>query len=72
MAGALGSIFKLDIAAPPADGLANQACVEFLAELTGVPRSRINLVKGKASRSKVFEFEGVHVDELRRRLNLAK
>jgi uncharacterized protein YggU (UPF0235/DUF167 family) len=46
--------------------------VELLAEVTGVPRSNIHLVKGKASRLKIFEFEGVHIDDLRRRLNQVK
>ena len=36
--GRFGEAWKLDLAAPPVDGKANDECVRFLAELAGVPR----------------------------------
>jgi uncharacterized protein (TIGR00251 family) len=71
VAGMLGDAYKLDISAPASDGRANDACIELLSQVTGVPRRNVRLLKGQTSRSKVFEFEGLDSDELRRRLNQA-
>ena len=38
VAGRFGDAWKLDLAAPPVDGKANQECMRFLAELAGVPQ----------------------------------
>ena len=68
LAGRFGDAYKLDLAAPPVDGKANDECVRFLAELAGVPRSRVRIVTGLTSRMKVVEIEGVPQDDLERRL----
>lgn len=47
-----GDALKMRIAAPPVDGRANDALIRVLAELTGLPRSSIQLVSGAASRQK--------------------
>jgi uncharacterized protein (TIGR00251 family) len=59
IAGRLGDAWKLDLAAPPVDGKANEECVRFFASLAGVPRSRVRIVLGAASRTKVIEIEGL-------------
>jgi hypothetical protein len=64
----LGAAWKLRLAAPPAEGKANQECVRFLAELAGVPRSRVRVVSGGAARTKIVEVEGVAQEELEARL----
>jgi hypothetical protein len=64
----LGDAWKLDLAAPPVEGKANQECVRFFAELARVPRARVRIVTGAASRLKVVEIEGVGQDEIERRL----
>jgi uncharacterized protein (TIGR00251 family) len=68
LAGRLGEAWKLDLAAPPVDGKANDECVRFLAELAGVPRARVRIVAGATGRMKVVEIEGVEQEELERRL----
>ena len=68
VAGVLGGEYKLDLAAPPVDGKANQACIRFLAELAGVPASRVRIVLGLTSRTKVVEIEGVSQAEVEGRL----
>ena len=45
--GRLGEAWKLDLAAPPVDGKANDECVRFFAELAGVPRARVRIVTGR-------------------------
>ncbi|MGA2270190.1 MAG: DUF167 domain-containing protein [Bryobacteraceae bacterium] len=61
--GRLGEAWKLDLAAPPVEGKANEECVRFLAELAGVPRARVRIVTGLTSRTKVVEIEGVTQEE---------
>jgi uncharacterized protein len=67
--GRFGEAYKLDLAAPPVDGKANEECRRFFAELAGVPRARVRIVTGLTSRLKVVEVEGVSQEELERRLN---
>jgi uncharacterized protein YggU (UPF0235/DUF167 family) len=50
------------------EGRANEDCVRFLAELAGVPRSRVRILMGLTSRTKVVEIEGVSQESLEARL----
>lgn len=67
--GRLGDVWKLDLAAPPVDGKANDECVRFFAGLAGVPRARVRVVTGLTSRTKVVEIEGVAQEDLESRLS---
>jgi hypothetical protein len=71
LAGMFGTIYKLDVSAPAIDGQANEACVKFLSELTGVPWRGIRLVRGQTSRSKLFEFIQTDTADIRRKLDQA-
>jgi uncharacterized protein (TIGR00251 family) len=62
--GRLGDAWKLDLSAPPADGKANDECIRFFADLAGVPRSRVRIVLGATSRTKVIEIDQLAQDEL--------
>jgi hypothetical protein len=64
----LGEAWKLDLAAPPVDGKANEECIRFLAELAGVARSRVRVVTGATGRLKVVDIEGVAQAEMERLL----
>jgi uncharacterized protein len=64
IAGRLGDAWKLDLAAPPVDGKANQACVRFFADLAGVPESRVRIVLGLSNRTKVIDLAGVSQETL--------
>lgn len=44
------------VTAPPADNRANEAVRESLAEFYGVSKSRVRLVRGGKSRTKIFEL----------------
>ena len=50
---------KVAVHAPPVDGRANSALIEFLADTFGVSKSHVELVSGELSRSKVFLIRGV-------------
>jgi hypothetical protein len=47
---------KVYLTAPPVEGKANEALVEFLAEHFQVKRSGIKIVRGGKSRDKVVEL----------------
>jgi uncharacterized protein len=59
LVGIHGEALKVKIKAPPVDGKANAALIEWLAELFGVNRSQVRLVQGEKNRSKAFEIRGV-------------
>lgn len=59
IAGKVGDTYKLELAAPPVDGKANEACIRFFADLAEVPRSRVRIIVGATSRTKVVEIEDV-------------
>ena len=44
---------KIRLTAPPVEGKANQALIEFLAEFLGIAPSTIEIVGGKTSRDKL-------------------
>jgi uncharacterized protein (TIGR00251 family) len=62
--GRFGEAWKLDLAAPPVDGKANEECVRFFAELCGVARRRVRIVTGSSARVKVVEVEGLSQEAL--------
>jgi uncharacterized protein len=57
--GMVGEVYKLSLTAPALEGRANQACVEFFAELFKVPRSSVTIASGERSRNKVIRVDGV-------------
>ena len=66
--GELGDALKLSLTAPPLEGRANDACIEFFANLLKVPRSSVTIASGQKSRMKVIRIAGVSADELREKL----
>ncbi len=66
--GEVGEALKLALTAPPIEGRANQACIEFLAELLNVPRSSVTIAAGQSSRNKVIRVAGLSAEQVRERL----
>ena len=66
--GEVGDALKVALTAPPVEGKANQACIEFFAKLLKVPRSSVSIASGQTSRNKVIRVAGLSAQELRMRL----
>ena len=66
--GELGDALKVSVTAPPTDGRANEACIEFFAKLLKVPRSSITIASGLTSWNKVIRVAGVSAAQIRERL----
>jgi len=67
--GELGEALKVALTAPPIDGRANEACVEFFAKLFAVQRSAVSIASGETSRKKIIRVVGLSVEEVRSRLS---
>ena len=68
VAGPHGDGVKIQVAAPPERGRANEAACAVLAEALGIPVRNVTLVRGQTSPSKTLRVEGLAPDEVARRL----
>jgi len=68
--GELDGALKVALTAPPVEGKANQACIEFLANLLKVPRSSVTIASGESSRRKVICVAGATAAAVRRQLGV--
>ena len=59
---------KVALTAPPEEGAANQALVELLAKLLGVPKGAVSIVSGETSRNKTVRVDGVDAQTAARTL----
>jgi uncharacterized protein len=66
--GEIGDALKLSLTAPPMDGRANAACIEFFAKLLKVSRSSVTIASGQTSRHKVIRVSGLSAEAVRRRI----
>jgi uncharacterized protein (TIGR00251 family) len=64
-AGVQGDSLKVRVTAPPVDGLANQALMDFLSEELGISRRNVCIVSGHTSRSKIVEVSGVEMETIK-------
>jgi uncharacterized protein YggU (UPF0235/DUF167 family) len=60
--GRFGDAWKVRVAAPPEGGRANEAVLELLSRALAVPRGRLELSSGRASRDKVVVLDGMTSD----------
>lgn len=58
-AGLHGERLRIRLQAPPVDGKANAALVEFVAAACGIPRARVTIEHGLAGRDKRLRLRGV-------------
>jgi uncharacterized protein (TIGR00251 family) len=68
--GEVGDALKLALTAPPVDGKANEACIDFFAKLLKVPRSSVTIAAGHTSRNKVIRVAGLSAEQVRHQLGL--
>lgn len=65
-----GDALKIRLAAPPVDGKANAALIEFVAGRLGLAKSAVSLKSGQTSRRKVLAVVGAPADAAQRLLNV--
>ncbi len=72
LAGEFDGALKIALTAPPVEGKANEACIEFLAKALKVPRSSVTIAAGETSRNKVIRVSGLSAAQVRERLGLVQ
>lgn len=68
--GELGDALKVALTAPPVEGKANEACIDFLAKLLNVARPSVTIASGESSRNKVIRVAGLSAQQVRERLKI--
>lgn len=66
-----GEVLKIRLRAPAVEGKANAALIEFLAQLLGLRRNQIAILRGEKVREKIVAVEGMTMEEIKRRLQAA-
>jgi uncharacterized protein len=66
IAGEIAGTLKIRLQAPALDGRANEAVVEFLAELLKTTKGAVRILSGERSRIKRLEIRGITKQQIER------
>jgi uncharacterized protein (TIGR00251 family) len=66
IAGLQGSSLKIRVTAPPVDGSANQALIDFLSDSLEISRRNVCIISGHTSRTKVVEVREIGLEAVQR------
>ena len=58
VSGEYGGCIKIRLAAPPVDGAANAALIEFVAGRLHIAKSAVRVIRGAGARRKTLEIDG--------------
>jgi len=64
--GEIAGALKIRLRAPAVEGRANEALIEFLAELLKTPKVAVRILSGERSRVKRLEIRGVTKQQIER------
>ena len=66
IAGEIAGALKIRLQAPALEGRANEALIEFLADLLKTPKGAVRILSGERSRIKRLEIRGVTKQQIER------
>ena len=66
IAGLYGDALKVRLTAPPVEGVANEALIDFLSQSLDIPRRNVCIVSGFSSRNKVIDASEVDLEAVQR------
>jgi len=66
-----GDALKIRLKAPPVDGKANEALIEFLSQTLGIPPRQITLLSGQTSRKKRLKLQGISASQVENTLGIS-
>ncbi len=69
LGGYRGGVLVIRLAAAPVDGAANDALIEFLADLLGRPKRDVSILAGHKSRNKRIAIAGLDQQQLDAKLS---
>lgn len=67
-----GGALRFDLNSPPVEGAANRELADLLAEMLGVPRGKVRILRGEKSRDKLLGIDGIDEETLRAALQARK
>jgi uncharacterized protein len=67
-----GDALKIRLCAPPVEGAANTALIEFLSDIFALPRARIQLLAGATSRNKRVLLSGLSASAIQSQIQAGK
>lgn len=59
---------KVRLTAPPVDGKANQALIEFIAKVLDVKTNQVDIVAGQTGKDKLITITGLNPEEVQQRI----
>lgn len=59
---------KVRLAAPPSDNEANEALLDFLSDILGMPKTKLDIVAGAAGRDKLISVVDMDVETVHQRI----
>ncbi len=63
---------KIRLTAPPVDGKANNALIDFLSEILDIQKDKILILSGHTSRTKMISFRGANKSQLIEKISKMK
>ena len=69
IAGKLGDAIKVQVSAAPEKGKANDAVINLMADLLGLRRQQLQIIRGHSQPRKVLEIQGIEQDQLDQRIS---
>ena len=63
-------VIRVKLTAPPVEGKANKALVQFLSRQLGVPKRDVEIVSGDRSRVKSIRINGLSIEDVKGRLEV--
>ena len=67
-----GDALKIRLCAPPVEGAANAALIEFLSDTFSLPRARVQLLAGATSRNKRVLLAGFPASAIQSQIQAGK
>lgn len=72
IAGVRDGVVRVRVTAPPVGGAANDALARLLAKTLRIGRSRVSIVQGRTSRTKLVRVDGLTEEEALERLGAVR
>jgi len=66
ISGELGDAIKIRLQAPPVEGKANKALIQFLSDALNIQWNRISILSGDTGRNKRVLIRGISAEELQK------
>jgi uncharacterized protein YggU (UPF0235/DUF167 family) len=60
----MGNELKIKVTSPPVNDAANEAVIEFLAELLDCPKGSVQILRGRTSRHKQVLLAGLRLEQV--------